>query len=340
MPTNKHATIRYNALDKCFRNIGRKYYIETLIETCNNALFEYSGIEDGVKRRQVFDDITFMESEAGWGIELDRIRDGRRIYYRYSEPSFSISNKPLNETEVAQLRETISTLSRFKGLPQFEWMEEIMTHLENSISLIGIKQAVVGFESNPYLKGLENFPVIFNAIINKQVLSIKYKGFKNTEPINFEIHPYYLKQYNNRWYLLGINNGYDNITNLPLDRIESVGTDNSIQYQENSNIDFAEYFEDVVGVSIPKDSPIENVVLKINKELFPYIETKPLHGSQTKIGEDDNTVTMKIQVYLNYELKKLLLSFGDGIEIISPQYLRGEIQQIAKNIVEKYNCAG
>lgn len=339
MPTNKHATIRYNALDKCFRNTGRKYYIENLIETCNKALFEYSGIEDGVKRRQVFDDITFMESEAGWRIELDRIRDGRRIYYRYSEPNFSISNKPLSETEVAQLRETISMLSRFKGLPQFEWMEEIMTHLENTISLIGTKQAVVGFESNPYLKGLDNFPVIFNAIINKQVLSIKYKGFKKPEPINFEIHPYYLKQYNNRWYLLGINEGYDNITNLPLDRIESINISNNIQYQENSNIDFTEYFEDIVGVSMPKDSPIEDVVLRINKTLFPYIETKPLHGSQTKIAEDVNIVTVKIQVYLNYELKKLLLSFGDGIEVISPQYLRDEIQQIAKNIVEKYNCA-
>jgi len=339
MPTNKHATIRYNALDKCFRNTGRKYYIETLIETCNKALFEYSGIEDGVKRRQVFDDITFMESEAGWGIELDRIRDGRRIYYRYSEPNFSISNKPLSETEVAQLRETISMLSRFKGLPQFEWMEEIMTHLENTISLIGTKQAVVGFENNPYLKGLDNFPLIFNAIIYKQVLSIKYKGFKKPEPINFEIHPYYLKQYNNRWYLLGVNNGYENITNLPLDRIESMKINHSIQYQENSNIDFTEYFEDIVGVSMPKDSPIEDVVLKIDKTLYPYIETKPLHGSQTKIGEDVNTFTVKIQVYINYELKKLLLSLGDGIEVISPQCLRNEIQQIAKNVIKKYNCA-
>lgn len=68
MATNKHATIRYHALDRCFSNWGRRYYIEDLIEACNLALYEFSGVEDGVKRRQIFDDITFMESEQGWSI--------------------------------------------------------------------------------------------------------------------------------------------------------------------------------------------------------------------------------------------------------------------------------
>lgn len=340
MSTNKHATIRFNALDKCFRNTGRRYFMDNLIEACNKALYEYSGIEDGVKRRQVFDDIRFMESDAGWSVDLERLKDGRRVYYRYSDTDFSISKKPLNDTEAAQLRETISVLSRFKGLPQFEWMEDIVTHLENTFSLIGTSQEVVGFESNPYLKGMEYFSTIFNAIVNKQVLSIKYKGFKQPEPLNYEIHPYYLKQYNNRWYLFGINNGYDNITNLPLDRIEGININSSVKYLENKQYDFCEYFEDVVGVSVPTETIVETVILKIDKSLYPYIETKPLHGSQTKISEDNDTVTAKLEVYLNYELTKLLLSFGDKVEVIFPEQLRVEIQQIAKNVVKKYNCAG
>ncbi len=68
MATNKHAIIRYQTLDKCFRNPGRTYYIDDLIQACNDAIYEYSGIEDGVKRRQVLDDIKFMESEQGWNI--------------------------------------------------------------------------------------------------------------------------------------------------------------------------------------------------------------------------------------------------------------------------------
>lgn len=61
MATNKHATIRYHALDRCFSNYGRKFFIEDLIIACNEAIYEFAGVEDGVKRRQVFDDITFME---------------------------------------------------------------------------------------------------------------------------------------------------------------------------------------------------------------------------------------------------------------------------------------
>ena len=69
MATNKHAIIRYQTLDKCFRNPGRNYYIDDLIEACNEAIYEYSGIEDGVKRRQLLDDISFMKSEQGWNID-------------------------------------------------------------------------------------------------------------------------------------------------------------------------------------------------------------------------------------------------------------------------------
>ena len=102
MATNKHATIRYQALDKCFRNPGKRYYIDDLIAACNDALYEYTGIDDGVKRRQVLDDIKFMESEQGWCVPLEHIRDGKRVYFRYEDLNFSINNQPLNETEQNQ----------------------------------------------------------------------------------------------------------------------------------------------------------------------------------------------------------------------------------------------
>ncbi|HDL01193.1 MAG TPA: WYL domain-containing protein, partial [candidate division Zixibacteria bacterium] len=99
MATNKHATIRYHALDRCFSNQGRKYFIDDLIEACNEAIYEFSGINDGVKKRQVYDDIRFMESEQGWSIPLERYKEGRKCYYRYSDKSFSIGNKGINPFE-------------------------------------------------------------------------------------------------------------------------------------------------------------------------------------------------------------------------------------------------
>lgn len=61
MSTNKNATIRYQALDRCFSNFRKRYYIQDLIDACNDALSEYDGNTSGVQRRQIFNDIEFMK---------------------------------------------------------------------------------------------------------------------------------------------------------------------------------------------------------------------------------------------------------------------------------------
>ena len=96
MSITKNAFIRYQALDRCFRNPGRIFFWEDLLDECNKALVNNDSQSDGIQRRQLFDDIKFMESEAGWSIPLGRIRHGKRVYYRYEDLSFSINNQPLN----------------------------------------------------------------------------------------------------------------------------------------------------------------------------------------------------------------------------------------------------
>src|SRR5690554_6459792 len=104
MPTNKHAIIRYQALDKCFRNTGRKYFIDDLVEACSQAIYEYDDIQEGVKKRQVQNDIIFMESENGYKAEIERHKAGKKVFYRYADPKFTINKPELNEEEVKQLQ--------------------------------------------------------------------------------------------------------------------------------------------------------------------------------------------------------------------------------------------
>ena len=100
MSVNKNALIRYKVLDSCFRNHAKKYFIEDLIDECSNVLAELNPSTNGISRRQIFQDIQFMESTEGWSIELEKSRAGKRIYYRYVDPKFSINNMPLNELEI------------------------------------------------------------------------------------------------------------------------------------------------------------------------------------------------------------------------------------------------
>jgi predicted DNA-binding transcriptional regulator YafY len=335
MSTNKHAQIRYHALDRCFSNFGRRFFIDDLVNSCNKAINEYTGIVDGVKKRQVQDDIVFMESEAGWGISLARHKDGKQTYYRYEDARYSIKNQPLNETEVNQLKETIFMLNRFKGMPQFGWMEELLARLESTFKLKGTTTSIVGFEHNPYLKGLNFFSDIFNAIVNKQTLKVKYQRFAR-DPSEMIFHPYFLKQYNNRWFLFGLCEHLKekkSLTTLALDRIEQISPQN-IAYIENENIDFDEYFEDVIGVTIhPKD--VEQIILEVDNSLFPYVETKPLHGSQKIKERKQGSTTIEFNLIINYELENLLLGYIDKIRIIKPEHLKERMVERINEAIER-----
>lgn len=337
MATNKHAIIRYQTLDKCFGNRGRKFFIDDLIKMCNEALFEFTGSEKyadplnpGISRRQIFDDINFMESDAGYQIPLERIAEGKKVYYRYSEKDFTINNQPITDEEMTQLREMTFLLNRFKGLPQFEWMEELVTNLEDKFNIKGTSKSVISMESNAYVEGLKYLSPLFNAIINKQVLHIVYSPF-GKQDCEWNIHPYFIKQYNNRWFLLGLNNDEGKISNIALDRIKSLDTI-SIKYIEDDIIvDIEEYFSDVVGVTIPQNKEVQRIKLQFSPQRYPYIISKPLHESMRKIDNDNRIVS--IDVIPNKELEALILSFGSDIEVLEPKEFRG---QIAKKIEENY----
>lgn len=337
MATNKHAIIRYQALDKCFSNFGRRYYIDDLIDACNDAIYDFTGKKEGIKRRQLFEDIKFMESEAGYSIPLEKVGDGKKKYYRYLDKNFSINKQPLSQTEAEQLKDTIMMLNRFKGLPQFDWMEEVLARFEDTFKLKTNVGNVVGFEQNPYLRGIEHFTALFNAIINKQSLKIEYKA-SFAESQYYVIHPYFLKQYNNRWFLFALSQREEQnkLMNMAIDRV--VGFEPmSLTYIENTNIDFSEFFDDVIGVTIPNDKQVEKIRLKIDKERYSYIESKPIHPTQTVKEKNDENVVIELKLIPNYEFETLLLGFADSIEIVEPQSLRKTISKRAKKIFEKNN---
>jgi len=334
MATNKHAQIRYNTLDKCFRNPGRNYTLEDLLEECNQAIYNFDPDSKGIKRRQLYDDLRFMESESGWHIELTKgLKQGRKRVYRYTDTSFSISSQPLNEVDANHLKSALLTLSRFNGLPQFDWIDELSIRLEDSFNLTKESKNIISFEENEFLKGKEYITQLYDAIHYKKVLNVEYKNFKSEEPQNFILHPYYLKQYNNRWFLFGQDERFETLTNLALDRIEKID-ESDIEFIE-TNIEFNEYFDDVIGVSV-NDDLVERVLLKVSNNSINYIKTKPLHGSQKIIEENDVFSIIELELIPNYELESIILSFGDNIEIAKPNNLRNKIKNRILILNQKY----
>ena len=332
MASNKHAQIRYKVLDDCFSNFRRKFYFNDLMERCNEELRElYGDDHEGIKTRTLRSDINYIRSRAAEsGVEVEAIDDGSGYYYRYSEPDFSIFNRGLAEDDLAQLKETILMLQRFKGMPNFDWMSELVVKLEDKLDLRGVSKSVVGYDENNAYTGLDWFQELFDAIINQAVLHIQYKTF--TDVIHdWTIHPYYIKEYNNRWFLFGLNEEQHTIYNIPLDRIENIEQVNKEFIP--SDIEFEKYLEDVVGVSVfPREK--EPIRLQFSEHRFPYVLTKALHHSQ-RIVDFDNRI-VEINVIPNNELEALILSFGRDVEVLSPATYREQIQNVIRESYENY----
>ena len=326
MAQNKNAVIRYKALDKCFSNPYKKFYINDLIEYCSNLLSEHYAIETTVSRRQIFDDMDFMKSEAGYDAPIESVKDGRKVFYRYWDPDFSILKKPLSSQEIGQLTEALETMSRLKNLPGFDWIEEIQTKINAGLNLQHSEKKVIDFEVNEFLKGIEFLSTLYQFILNKQPVVISYKSFKTETGSTFEISPYYLKQYNNRWFLFGWNHLGKHLQNLALDRIHSIeiSQDSFIENQ----INFDDYFEDVIGVSNDLAKDPVTVLIALSENIIPYIKSKPIHGSQ-KINEN----ILSLEVKLNYELEALILSYGENMQVIEPE----ELVNSLKNRISKIN---
>lgn len=327
MAVTKHALIRYKILDNCFRNTGKRYFIDDLIDECSKVLAEMDPNSNGISRRQILDDISFMESSEGWSIDLERTRDSKKVFYWYKDRSFSINDMPLNEVEIDQLRAALNILSQFKGMPEFEWIHELIPKLKQGISSVDELPAIMEFDNNAYLKGIDNLGMLYNAIFYKKVVNINYHPYKNETPSIITLHPYYLKQYNNRWFLFGYNpeNGkYD--WNLALDRIIEIQEIKG-KYQQNNKIEWSEYFEDFIGVTKPDNGIAEKITLHFYGDTGKYMETKPIHGSQKQKWLDAKTLEVNLELMLNYEFERFILSYADSVKVISPKKIQTVINK-------------
>lgn len=325
MAQNKNAQIRYKALDKCFSNFYKAFYIDDLIKYCSNILTEYYVKETTVSRRQIFDDIEFMRSEAGFDAPIESYKDGKKAFYRYSDSEFSILKSPLNPSELDSLNEAMETLSRINNLPGFDWVNTMQAKLNSGINQSQNQRQIISFEDNEFLKGIELLNPLYHHIANTQTLDIKYQGFNSDKENTFNISPYYLKQYNNRWFLFGYNHKFEKIQNLALDRM--VDIQHSKTAFKICEIDFKDYFEDIIGVSNDESKEAIDVEIELSENIIPYICSKPIHGSQ-KLKEN----ILSLQVKLNYELESLILSYGENMKVLEPQELVLKIKERIKKI--------
>lgn len=259
-------------------------------------------------------------------------------YYKYEDDEFTITDIPLTETDMNVLTETVSMLKQFKDFSLFNDVSDILQRLEDKIySEKSHTKPVIYLDKNDNLKGLHYLDEIYQAIIKKVTLVITYKSFKSIEESKFHFHPFILKEFNNRWFLIGKKKGAAPISNLALDRIIAIDYDFTLNYLEE-DFDAESFYKNVIGVTVNTGLQPRRIELWIDAVNAPYVLTKPLHPSQRLIQEnEDKSVIVHLFISPNYEMERLLLGFGDGIEILRPENLRNRMKKILQKALNRYD---
>lgn len=332
MATNKNAQLRYQVLDRCFSDFRRKYTIEDLMEEVNETLYDLTGRE--ICLRQIREDIKYMRDRVSYDAPIVAYPfDGKRCYYRYSDCEFSIFKNELSIDELSKLRSTIEMLGRYRGAPGNAWLEEVISSLEYRFGVKPMNEKLISFDQNHQLKGLEYLSDIIDATISHKTINITYRPYNKAE-INCVVHPYYVKSYNGRWFVFGLQEGRNRVSNMALDRIEMLSL-SEIPFKKNVYVDFENYFNDIIGVTIPNDDvKPETITLRFSQQRFPYIVSKPIHPSQHIV--DESNCIIEFTVRPTKELTQQMFSFIPDVEVLSPEWYRQEICAKIKENLKKY----
>lgn len=350
MPANKNAVTRYYILDKLLANRYHHYSTEDLWRLVNEELAEM-GIS--VSRRTIELDLHYLEYESPFVAEIEHyqidtinsksLKTTKKSCHRYADPSFSIFKKELTEDEKHLLKEALTLLTQFEGLPNFEGLE----NLKNILKVKSEKQ-ILSFSKNP-IENTQIFGNLFAAISQRQVIQLYYYRFDSPEKIRHTIiHPYLLKEYNLRWYLLAAAESDHKILTFALDRIKKITPLPAKKYTPfDGNIN--EYFEDIIGITLPDKKQPQTITFWASNKSKDYIITKPLHESQRRIRDINETelrwqypnleggAFFIIECIENYELIRELTSYASDLIVISPCEIQDKVIERISNTYKKYN---
>ena len=255
-------------------------------------------------------------------------------------------NDPLADMRNAKVINNLRQYWKFcqdsAGFFPKSWLEFFFKDCQDLLEMRARKQKgeqVISASLDRILTNIEYLPMLYEAIVNKQVLEIDYKPFGG-EQETLIFHPHYLKEHNGRWHLFGHAEGHspENGYNIPLDRIQTRPREKSkIEYIPAPSMFYERFFRDIVGVSHTKDTTKYDIVLRAHTYyIYKLTETKPIHQSQsisTPWGnhEDGTYGEFSLEVEVNNEFFGRILQMGAGLEVVAPEEVRNEFK---KRVIE------
>lgn len=189
------------------------------------------------------------------------------------------------------------------------------------------------FEDIP--SGRKYLTPTIEAMRDNAVLEMTYQGYWRTKPHTFEVEPYCVKVFRQRWYMVGRSIADEKIRIYSLDRICNLQeTDKKFIYPKD--FDPQKYFAASFGIIVDEDYDVEKVRVRVYGNKCKYLRALPLHASQKEGKPEKDCTVFEYRLRPTYDFRQELLSYGDEVEVLEPQWFREEMQQIAKQMHKYY----
>ena len=268
-------------------------------------------------------------------IKYHKIQKG----YYYEDENFTIASVSLNSEELEAIEFAAAILDQFKGVGIFEKYDHAISKIFDAVQLRRIVEdyeidEIIQIEKAPSFKGSELLGRLIESVKDRKTLQFDYQAFDSDLVKTRIVHPYLLKEYRNRWYLIGLADELDRIATFGLDRIqELMHADADFRYFYE--FDPALYFKHSFGITSFKGKP-EKVLLEFSTLQGKYVKTQPLHATQKVVEDTKEKLIVELEVGITIELIMQILSYGQQVVVLKPNHLSKKIEGILKETLANY----
>ena len=190
----------------------------------------------------------------------------------------------------------------------------------------------VEFENKAAIELIPNFKIVLDAIQQQLPIIFKHHSFYHLKEKEYTLKPYFLKQYQNRWYVIGeTEKGY---RTFGIDRIENIALGTK-KFKAKTD-EAKDKFSHVIGLNYV-DHKVQTIKLSFDISQKPYLISLPLHRSQTEINlEDGKTFDIELRIHPNFEFNQQILKYGSLVKVLEPEWLVKEIKEELRQGFEGY----
>lgn len=182
--------------------------------------------------------------------------------------------------------------------------------------------------------GFYNLETAIQAAKNKKLISFSYTKHWESTAEKRVIEPYALKEFRNRWYLIGneFQNGNFKLKTFGLDRITDLETLHRSFHKLEIDID--KIFSNAFGIIISDTEKSETIILSFNARQAKFVKSLPLHHSQKIVIDNDQELRISLELIPTYDFYQELLTHAERLTIVSPKKVKTEYLRFVNKTFE------